>query len=140
MDIVTGISAASEALKIVKTLKDVENSLDNAEFKLRVVGLIDHLLEAKEALQDAKERERKLSKQIYDLKEQLRDQQRHEDDQGMLFELDADGDRSGEPFCNKCYVDSNKQKKFRLIRKAGDRPYYQCPKCNCIADIEPYTW
>ena len=54
MDIISGISAISEAAKIVRALKDLDNTLDNVEFKLAIADLTEKLADAKVALSEAK--------------------------------------------------------------------------------------
>jgi len=57
MDIMTGLTAISETLKITKELRAVDSRVGEAEWKLRLADMVDKLLEAKEALIDAKENE-----------------------------------------------------------------------------------
>ena len=54
MDIMTGISALSQALNIAKQLKEFEREFKDAEFKLKIADLYSSLADAKIALADAK--------------------------------------------------------------------------------------
>ncbi|MEM7721067.1 MAG: hypothetical protein AAF376_01720 [Pseudomonadota bacterium] len=141
MDIMTGLSAISETLKISKELRQIDAKVSEAEFKLRLSDLIDGLLEAKEALQDAKENERALQSKIADLEAQLSRKGRYEDQHGCLFEIDTNGQRLSDPFCNLCFVREDKLYRLRLIPYSpGSSPdsvvfvgardaHYKCPNC-----------
>jgi hypothetical protein len=114
MDIIAGLTAVSETLKITKELRAIDAEVDKATLKLRLADLVDGLLEAKEALQDAKERERELLKEIADLKIEFAEKANWEDENGCLYKLDESGNRIGLPFCNLCFVRDGK--KYRLKR------------------------
>lgn len=112
MDIISGISAATEAIKLTKELREIDREIDKAELKLRLVDLTDQLLSAKEALQDARERERQLLNEIVELKKTIEFSRALEDEKGCLYELDENGARKGQPYCNLCYV--REEKLYRL--------------------------
>lgn len=127
MDIMTGLHAVSETLKITKELRNIDNEMDKAELKLRLSDLVDGLLEAKEALQDAKQREYDLRKQISSLKEELDGKSKYEDEKGRLYLLDEGLNRIGEPSCHHCFV--KEEKLFRMIFQPQgeyDRASYWC--------------
>lgn len=128
MDIMTGLSAISETLKISKELRAVDSRIEQAEWKLKIADMVDKLLEAKEALIDAKETQIDLKKEIEALKLAAETANLLEDDNGLLFDLDEKGNRIGNPYCNQCYI--KEQKKFRLIyRSRADFPYF-CHNCD----------
>jgi hypothetical protein len=54
VDIVTDLSAASQALTLVKQLKDLDKALDQAAFKASLLELQEAVFDAKSALLDAK--------------------------------------------------------------------------------------
>lgn len=127
MDIMSGLTAVSETLKITKELRSIENNIDKAELKLRLADLIDGLLEAKEALQDAKQREIDLLDEIKKMKEQFVDRSRYEDENGLLYKLNESNEREGEPFCNLCFVRESKLYRMRFrAAKRGTLPHYFC--------------
>jgi len=131
MDIMTGLSAISETLKITKELRAVDSRISDAEWKLRLADMVDKLLEAKEALIDAKENEASLHDEILALKKASDESGQFTDDNGLLFEIDDSGNRIGKPFCNQCYV--KVQKKFRLIYHAEGkhtRSHFHCSNCD----------
>ena len=130
MDIISGISAATEALKLTKELREIGREIDKAEFKLRLVDLTDQLLSAKEALNDARERERQLLNEINELKTKIEFRSKLEDENGRLFELDDSGKRVGQPYCNLCYVREEKLYRLRHITRSDyDTDLYFCDNC-----------
>ncbi|WP_187430277.1 hypothetical protein ROLI_007780 [Roseobacter fucihabitans] len=54
MNVVEGLTAASLALGLVKDLRDIDRSVDEAEYKLKIAEIIKALADAKIALSDAK--------------------------------------------------------------------------------------
>ena len=128
MDIMTGLTAISETLKITKELRSIDNKVDVAELKLRLSDLVDSLLNAKEALQDAKEQERALEFKIEELTQLLDQRGKFEDENGALYELDDNGKRVGVPYCNQCYVKEGKF--FRLkVNRGGGGFQFECHNC-----------
>lgn len=125
MDIVAGIAAATEALKLTKELRNIDKEIDKAELKLRLIELADKLLEAKEALQDAKEERLQLRQKITELETAAIEKSKRQDDEGKLFDLDEHGRRIGKPYCNTCFVRDGKL--FRL--NTYDEKEYTCPNC-----------
>ena len=67
MDLMQGLSAISAGLGIVKELRDLDQSVDEATFKLKLAELTSSLADAKFALVDAKERSTELENQISEL-------------------------------------------------------------------------
>ncbi|MBL4808021.1 MAG: hypothetical protein JKY31_12165 [Rhodobacteraceae bacterium] len=135
MDIMAGLSAISETLKITKELRAIDKNIDTAEWKLRLSELIDKLLEAKESLIDAKTTEADLKEQISNLVAKAIETAHLEDDRGRLYEIDELGKRIGEPFCNLCYV--KEDKKFRMIYhplSEYTEPHYWCENCKTTKD------
>lgn len=54
MDIVNGLTALSQAVGIAREIRDLNQSVDQAAFKLKVAELHERLSDAKMALSDAK--------------------------------------------------------------------------------------
>lgn len=117
MDIMAGLTAISETLKITKEIRNIDAQIDKADLKLRLADLVDGLLEAKEALQDAREQERRLQDEIFSLTKKLQDRGRFEDERGCLYQLDDEGKRIGVPYCHYCSV--KEEKLFRLKYERG---------------------
>jgi len=131
IDIVTGLSAASEALKITAELRNIDREIDKAGLKLRLVDLVDRLLATKEALQNAKRRESDLLQRISELETKLAGKAALEDEGGRLYELDDDGNRTGEPYCNLCHIRDDKLYRLKFYA-AHDHPYYRCDNCETV--------
>ena len=55
MDIISGLGAASQAIGIVKAIREVDKAMDAATLKVRINELLDALVDTKNALLDAKE-------------------------------------------------------------------------------------
>lgn len=144
IDIMTGLSAISETIKITKELRNIDSKMDVAELKLRLSDLVDSLLSAREALQDAKENERILKVKIEELTQLLVLRGKYEDDDGCLYELDGNGKRIGVPYCNLCYVREDKLYRLKYIpiydgsddgfvHIAADSEHYRCKNCKTRA-------
>jgi hypothetical protein len=54
MDIASGLSAASAAITIAKDLREIDRSVDEATFKLKIAELTEALADTKIALSDAR--------------------------------------------------------------------------------------
>ena len=131
MNMLGGLTAIKQTLDITKELRSVDARLSDAEYKLRIADLVGGLLEAKEALQDARDERRNLLEQIAELKTKLSERGNFEDENGLLFSLDENKTRIGEPYCNHCYV--NTEKLFRLVHSIwSGANRYDCSHCNFV--------
>lgn len=131
MDIIGGITAATEGLKLVNELRKIDHEVDKADLKLKLVELADKLVDAKSALHDAVERERELNRRIEELKVVLNRKANLMDEDGLLFELDADREKIGSPYCNHCFV--KEEKLYRLVGSpwnGGVR--FDCSNCKFV--------
>ena len=130
MDIMTALSVASKTLEITRTLWNIDSEIDKAQLKLRLRDVIDGLVQTKEALHDAIDRERKLSEKIEALQEEIRFKGSVEDAGGLLSMLDHERRRNGEPYCNLCYVRDQKLYRMRHFEaKPGNSSSYRCDNC-----------
>lgn len=55
MEVLTGLTAASQAIGIIKQLRDLDKALDEAIFKSKLLELQEAVFDAKSALLDAKQ-------------------------------------------------------------------------------------
>ncbi|PZX11657.1 hypothetical protein [Celeribacter halophilus] len=69
MDILTGLSAATQAIGIAKELRDIDRSVDESSFKLKLAELTDALADTKIALADAKALVAELEVQISEIRD-----------------------------------------------------------------------
>ena len=106
MEYVSGIKAAWDAAKIVKTATD---SFEDAHLKLQIADLMSALSEAKfEAVENAE--------RIVELENRLKVKDSMFFENGLYFRLVEGGEQDG-PFCATCYDD--KGKLIRLQNKKG---------------------
>lgn len=87
MDIIAGIGAATEGLKLLNELGKIDKEVDKSELKLRLVDITDKLLDSKQALQDAQEREAILKGEIESLEKRLEDRGKFSDQDGSCLKL-----------------------------------------------------
>lgn len=72
MDLASGLSAASQTLAIVKQIKELDISLDQAIFKAKLLDLQETANEARGALLDAKQALIEKDELIFELNEKLK--------------------------------------------------------------------
>lgn len=138
MDIIAGIGAATEGLKLVNELRKIDKDLDKAELKLRLVDLADKLLDAKQALQDAHENDLKRKREIAALTAKLKQRAEMKDANGLLYEVDGSGTNVGEPYCNLCFAREDKLIRMRFFPATtsyGNR--YRCDNCKTLVETGP---
>jgi hypothetical protein len=130
MDILGGITAATEGIKLVNELRKIDKEVDKADLKIRLVELADKLLDSKQALLDAQEERRELLLKIESLQDAVKFRAKLQDERGKLYVLNDAGQRDGEPFCNLCFV--REDKLYRMRRHTGNEyggPSYWCSNC-----------
>jgi hypothetical protein len=69
MDILSGLSAASTAINIAKDLRDIDRSVDEATYKLKIAELVSALADTKLSLSDAKQEISSLKQELATLNE-----------------------------------------------------------------------
>ncbi|SHH29941.1 hypothetical protein [Cognatishimia maritima] len=67
MDIMSGLSAASTAIGIAKDLREIDRSVDEASYKLKIAELVSLLADAKLSLSEAKQQVASLEEEILNL-------------------------------------------------------------------------
>jgi len=127
MDIGTALASVGAAIDTVKFLRDVDKKLDEAELKIRLADVYGGLADAKMALADART---SLAEQAAEI-ERLKSEFSRRDDtieyDGMHYQVDEDGQRTGRPFCPNCYANGV----LLITQPAVDAPHDQsfCPGC-----------
>lgn len=138
MDIMTGLAAIKQTLDITRDLWNVDTRISDAEFKLRLADLVERLLEAREALHDAKEREKELAERIEALEANAKRQRTLRDRSGMLFQIDDQAAEMGEPFCNLCFVRDDKLYRMQHIAPSvSKKEHYFCNNCKTAIVVGP---
>ena len=138
MDLMTGLSVISKILEITKELRQIDDKIVVAEFKLRISDIVDKLLDAKAALQDAQAQELQLRAEISDLKAKAKNHAKLKDSNGLLFEIDEAGENIGEPFCNLCFA--KEEKLIRMRRHdatTSDGSHFLCDNCKTQVTTGP---
>jgi len=128
MDIMTGLSAVTQALNIVKSFREV-GGLDAAEFKLKTAELNSMLAEAKLALSEAKSEMDSKQAEIEALIAQFQVRADAVEYRGYKYERGPDGRPVGYAFCPVC--ESN-GKMIRTTYASGVRDEISCPRCKAV--------
>jgi hypothetical protein len=126
VDIVAGLAAAGQALKIVKELNEVDRQLDQATLKLRIAELSGSLATAQIALADAQQALRGKDDEIATLRRNFQDARELVEYDGFWFRSGADGKPRGRPYCPKCYRRGVLSLTVFTLKEG--RPY-DCPEC-----------
>ena len=135
MDIVAGLAAAANAISITKTLKNLEQTYDAAQFKIQIADLLDKLADTKLALTDAKETLAARDGEIVRLKQSQADRcTLVEGEGGYKFRSDEDGKKLGFPICPKC--DPVDGRLVQLVQNDDVRSAI-CPVCS--SSFQPVT-
>jgi hypothetical protein len=127
MDVMATISALSNGLDILKTLKDIDLEFDRAKYKAQVAELMSTLAEAKISLLDAKEQIQSRDTELTNLKkafEFARDNTVIQ--RGMRYQKAPDGTPEGMPFCDRC-----DGRLIRIVGTSNAKDGYKaiCPQC-----------
>jgi hypothetical protein len=125
--IAEGLSAISTALGIVKTLREIDKGVQEAEFKLKIASVTEALADAKLALVEAQDEVKRHETEASKLRDAVRF--RAEDtilSEGFLFRK-VDGKPMGKPFCSVCSDEGRFIHLNRLMTKDGET--FQCPRC-----------
>jgi len=136
MDIMSGLSAASKALDIVKALRDLEGQANDATFKLQIAELHSALADAKIALSEAKERLANQEQEIARLQEVQGSKMEVVRYKGFSFGIDEDGEPIGRPFCRVCEANDGVQ--IQLTGGPGLNDF--CPRCNSVFNRRDYPY
>jgi hypothetical protein len=138
MDILTGLTAISQTLAITKDLREIDDKIVVAEFKLRIAEMVDRLLEAKQSLIEAQEREVSLRNEILKLKGNVAKRSTMTDENGIIYVVASDGTKIGEPYCNLCHVKEDKLYRMRRhLATVGQGSHFKCDNCRTTVVTGP---
>ena len=127
MDIMAGIAAASQALKMAREIREVSKDYENADLKSKIVTLVDSLSDAKLALVDAKENLQSAKAEADDLRAKLAFKSTNTIRRnGMLYEVLEPGKVAAMPFCPKCSETGH----FVTVRHEQNWHQSRCPNCS----------
>jgi hypothetical protein len=121
----TGLKVSSELSGKLKGLRDLEKQLDQAELKAELLNAAEQALELREALLRAREELQNSEAKIADLESVLAGKETVKRVNGLLRELDADGEVTNVRICDRCKAIEDKQ--VPMTRQ--DEGRYICPHC-----------
>lgn len=133
IEIAAGIGIANGALSLIKEVSGAFEKKKPHEVREALSEIREKVLDLQSALQDAREREAQLREEIAALKQQADTERQLEDEKGLLYALDDDGQRTGEPYCNHCYVKESKL--YRLDVHGYGRSHY-CNNCKNVSGYD----
>jgi exosome complex RNA-binding protein Csl4 len=127
MDLIAGLAATAKGLEIAKALRDIDRSMESAEYRSRIADLIDQLTDAKIALSEAKETIAEKDAEIRRLSDvQAAKVQTLRNKDGFNFGL-VDGQVNPLPFCPTC----EQEGKQVMFSELGSGTVY-CSKCKRV--------
>ena len=130
MDIISGISAATQALNIAKALRSIERDYDAASYKSQITDLIVSLTETKLALSDAKDQLADRDQEIVRLKASFEDKSNLKKGIGdYSYKTDEQGNLRGYPVCPRCEeVDG----RIVQTKETDHSSKSSCPACSKV--------
>jgi hypothetical protein len=102
MDIMAAISLATRSVELVKTLRDIDKQLGEAELNAKAAELLSNLADVKIALVEAGDALRQRDGEIDRLKAAFRWRGECVQHGDFLYEKKPDGTPIGTPFCPRC--------------------------------------
>jgi len=140
MDIMAGIVAATQAIDIAKALRSVERTYDAVSLKAEISDLMDKLLDAKAALQDARQELGEKESRIAALIAANHARAECVTVRGMRFRPSSarPGEPQGSPYCIRCdEIDGLLVTTVDRVQGGG----VVCPECDKIYAHAPmYLW
>ena len=132
MDIATGLAAANQAIEMLKTLRDANKALSEAEYKMQIADLMGLLSDAKISLAEARSTMAEKDAEIARLAEIQSSKAKTVFYNGFNFGITPDGEPMGLPFCTAC---EKKGDQIQLVHLANG--YYNCPICQSPINNPP---
>jgi hypothetical protein len=126
VDIATGLTQLSHALKLVKELNNVDREFDKADLKIKIAELAGKLVSFQTTLADAREAIAAKDVEISRLKDALKIVPKLAMCDGFLYGTNAKGEPDGHPYCPRCHTSDS-----RFMRTVGgtDLHISVCPEC-----------
>lgn len=123
-----GISALSTAIGIVKTLRDIDRGVQEADYKLKIASATEALADAKMALVEANDELKGKDAEIEKLKKSIRYRAEETIEAGGFTYRKVDGQAVGRAYCPVC-LDEGRFQNLNLAPGKGGQNTYQCPRC-----------
>jgi len=119
----TALSSLKTATEIAKLIKNSDNSLEQAESKLKLADLISALADAKIQMTEIQQVLLEKDDEIKALNQKLNTKEKLQWEQPYYWRID--GNQKEGPFCQQCY-----DKNHELIRLQGsNNGYWECKTC-----------
>jgi len=132
MDIVAAIATGTKAIEVLKAIKDINKSFDDATWKGKVAELISDIADMKIALTEANDKVITLEKEKQDLLAKvIFKSEKTIYESGWLYEVFDDGKIAELPFCQSCTTDGNY---VRISYAALGQDKSMCPRCKTLYD------
>ena len=125
--IVEGLTAVTTALNVVKTLRDIDRGVQEADFKLQIATVTELLADAKLALVDAQDEIKSKDAELERLRSSLRFRAEETIEAGGFTYRKVDGKPVGRAYCSVCLDEGRFHTVHSILTKAGHS--VQCPKC-----------
>lgn len=122
-----GISALSTAIGIVKTLRDIDRGVQEADYKLKIASATEALADAKMALVEAQDEIKNKEAELERLRSSLRFRAEETIESGGFTYRKVDGKPVGRAYCPVCLDEGRFQTVHLIFTKNGDS--VQCPRC-----------
>ena len=134
--IIATLAAIKHSIDVVKAVKDADYDLDKAILKEKIAILVDSLLEAKIQAGETLDLVAEKDKEIVRLKDLLNFKNNLNLNDGKYYELDNEGNFTGEPYCPKCWEVENIPVHLKHIEELR----YTCPNCENAFGPTPKSW
>jgi rubrerythrin len=124
MDFSLALASASQALTIVKQLREIEKGVSEGELKLKMADLYSKLAEVRIALADAQDELRSKDAEIAELQGKINEKKKLIEVDGYMYRQEDDKPK-GVPYCPVCLAKDGTQ-----IHPANlMNEHWQCPRC-----------
>lgn len=139
MDIASGLASLKTALDLAKGIKATKDLIDNSEVNMKIIELMEALVDAKAGLIEAKSQVVDKDKLIMELQGKLETKESIFYKEPFYWKDLGDGKKDG-AFCQKCY--DGEEKLVRLISKNGyDAGSHHCSVCdNWFGKVVTYQY
>ena|SRR5687768_1919098 len=124
MDVMTALAAATQGLEVLRQLRDLDRSVNEAEWRSKIVEVQERLTDAKSALLEAKEAIAARDDEITRLKGALKRKEETIVVKGFPYQKGSDGTPRGRAFCSACI-----EKTGHFFRLSNVDHRYKCPSC-----------
>ncbi|MEW8194302.1 MAG: hypothetical protein AB2793_11385 [Candidatus Thiodiazotropha sp.] len=137
MDISSAVQAIATAIGIAKDLREIDRSVDEASFKLKLADLTESLADAKVSLVDAQNKLQEKDNEIERIKKAFEFRGTTVTKHGFRYEDRGNGTPQGPPFCPRC---ETKDGFYILLNQYRGISDLQCPECKSKYHASTYLY